>query len=234
MNSALVIGASGGLGHAFVNILSSQCDHIYALSRSTLSDDRSHVRHLMYKRFEDCQDHAKQISAEGGVDLIVIAVGALHVGPIMPEKCLSQCNQHAMQALYEANTIAPTLLMQHFLPCLKPSQRSMCIVLSARVGSIEDNRLGGWYSYRAAKAALNMIVKSVAIEHNRTQPNHLVVGVHPGTVDTPLSQPFQRNVPANQLLSAEQSAGDILRMSKSLQIDHSGCLIDRFGQVIPW
>jgi NAD(P)-dependent dehydrogenase (short-subunit alcohol dehydrogenase family) len=178
---------------------------------------------------------AQAIGAAGPIDLAIVATGMLRgEGPHMPEKSWRVLDGEAMSRVFRINTIGPALVAKHILPLLRRDGRSVFAVLSAKVGSIADNRSGGWHSYRASKAALNMLVRNFAIETARRDPNGIVVAVHPGTVDTALSMPFQRNVPEANLFTPEQSASHILAALDGLSVADSGCLIGWDGKRIPY
>lgn len=183
---ALVIGASGGVGQALAESLLQQdaCGEVLTLSRSEdgldLLDENS------------IAEQAGKL-AEKHFDLIVCATGALTIEGVGPEKTIKQISPNAMAAQFAVNAIGPALTLKHFTPLLCQSKRSAFALLSARVGSIGDNRLGGWISYRSAKAALNQIVRTTAIEVARKRPDAIIVAIHPGTVNTPLSRPFASN-----------------------------------------
>ena len=145
------------------------------------------------------------------LDLVIVATGLLHAEDgFGPEKSLRDLDADALARSYAVNTIGPALVAKHFLPLMRRDGKSVFAALSARVGSISDNGVGGWYGYRAAKAALNQMLKTASIEHARRWPEGVVVGLHPGTVDTGLSKPFQRNVADGKLFDAAYSAGAML------------------------
>ena len=161
-------------------------------------------------------------------ELVLVATGVLTLTDgTGPEKTYRQLDAATMAEILAINTIGPALVAKHMLPLLRRDRRTVFAVLSARVGSISDNRLGGWHSYRASKAALNMLMKTFAIELARTHPLAVVVGLHPGTVDTALSTPFQRGVPADKLFNPQQSAQALLDV-----IEHSGPADS--GSVFDW
>ena len=230
---AVILGASGGLGNAFVKCVSLQYEHVFAISRSHIDFKTDNVSQYQFENLMQLEDIASQIKEQGDVSLVIIAVGMLHSESIGPEKRLQDCEVDAMQQLHYTNAVLPTMMMKYFLPCLTPSEGKL-VVLSAKVGSIEDNRLGGWYSYRSSKASLNMLLKSAAIEHKRIAPNHVLVAMHPGTVDTGLSQPFHGRIPPSQIISPDDSVRDMIHTISGLDPSQSGSFIDRFGKVIPW
>jgi NAD(P)-dependent dehydrogenase (short-subunit alcohol dehydrogenase family) len=149
-------------------------------------------------------------------------VGLLHEGDLQPEKSLRHLQSAQLQRYFAVNSIGPVLLAKYLLPLLRHTERSMFATLSAKVGSIGDNHLGGWYGYRASKAALNMLIRTTAIEYQRVAPEVIVVALHPGTTDTNLSKPFQRHVPREQLFSSDRTAGQLLGVLENLTAQDSG------------
>ena len=165
---------------------------------------------------------------------MIVATGILHNGgDIMPEKSMRDLSARAMSAVFETNCIGPTILAKHFLPHMRKGAKSVFAALSARVGSISDNRLGGWLSYRASKAALNMALKTLSIEHARRFPDALIVGLHPGTVATALSEPFSSNVPAGKLFPPDRAARQLLEVIDSLGPSDTGNTFAWDGARIP-
>ena len=164
--------------------------------------------------------------------LVFDATGFLHNEDFMPEKSWCQLDPKHMAHAFAVNAIGPALLMKHFLPLLPRSGKSVFATLSARVGSIDDNRLGGWYSYRASKAALNQLVRTAAIELRRSAPEAICVALHPGTVDTSLSKPFGKS--GLNVRSPETAANEIHSVINSLQAGDSGKFFDHQGQSVPW
>jgi NAD(P)-dependent dehydrogenase (short-subunit alcohol dehydrogenase family) len=163
-----------------------------------------------------------------------VATGLLHDGELQPEKSLSSINMESMLESFRINTVGPVLLAKHFLPLMRRDARTLFAALSARVGSISDNRLGGWASYRASKAALNMLLRTAAIEHKRRRPESIIAALHPGTVDTPLSSPFQRRVPEGRLFTPTYSVERLLEVLNSLEPPDSGGFFAWDGQPIPF
>ncbi|MEY2926226.1 MAG: hypothetical protein RL367_703 [Pseudomonadota bacterium] len=175
---------------------------------------------------------AAQIGKAGALDLIIVTTGLLHGGGIAPEKSWRALDPATMARVFALNTIGPALIAKHFLPLLARDRRSVFAVLSARVGSISDNRLGGWHSYRASKAALNMLVRNFALELATRNPNAIAVALHPGTVATRLSEPFQHGVAADRLFSPDVSAGHLLTVLDGLTVQDSGGLFAWDGTAI--
>lgn len=164
-------------------------------------------------------------------DLILVATGALEVNSAHPEKTVRAIEAKAISDQFALNAIGPALILKHAHNLLPKKGRSVFAVLSARVGSIEDNKLGGWVSYRAAKAALNQIVRTSAIELGRSHPDAIVVSLHPGTVTTALTRKYLARHPA---VEPAQAARNLLRVIDNLTRDQTGCFFDSAGQPIPW
>ena len=212
-----VIGASGTIGSAMTKLLSKRYPDasLFPFSRNSHYD-------IDYSDENSIATAAKVASKDRALDLVFVASGVLHSDYIMPEKSLKQLSANKFHYLFQANTITPALIAKYFLPLLNKDRISRFAVLSARVGSISDNYLGGWYSYRASKAALNMIIKNAAIEIRRTNKRAIVSTLHPGTVDSFLSRPFQSNVPKEKLFTAEYSARKLLDVLEDLSPEQSG------------
>jgi len=227
---AVVIGASGGIGSAMVRQLeqSAGVGQVLALSRS---DAANHI---------DLADEAsialaaERASGLTNLRLVVVATGLLHDGDgLQPEKALRALDPAAMARNFAVNATGPALVLKHFAPLLPRRGKAVFAAISARVGSISDNRLGGWYSYRASKVALNMLLKTAAIELGRTRKDLVVLGLHPGTVDTGLSKPFQSNVSDAKLFTPEQSARCMLDVIDTAMADASGSVVAWDGQTVP-
>ena len=211
-----VIGSSGAIGGAFAQLLKNACPHasLHCFSHTQGSID--------YRHEASIQQAAERASEAQPLDLVIVACGILHQDNLMPEKSLKDLSAEKLKTLLEANLITPSLLAKHFIPTLNKQQKSVFAVLSARVGSISDNRLGGWYAYRASKAGLNMCLKNAAIETARRNNKAIIVGLHPGTVDSNLSKPFQARVPENKLFTPEYSVGKLMQVIDNLSQEHSG------------
>ncbi|MGA8515244.1 MAG: SDR family NAD(P)-dependent oxidoreductase [Burkholderiaceae bacterium] len=222
---ALVIGATGGIGAAFCTLLSQnpRCAQVLGLHRhSEPPIDFDHEASIAAA--------AQQLAPAGKFHLIIVATGMLHSQSLMPEKRLADLNYAHMAQVFRTNTLGPTMVLRHFAPLLD-TQRGVLAVLSAKVGSIEDNRLGGWYSYRASKAGLNMLLKTAAIEVKRSNPESVLVALHPGTVNSQLSKPFNgENIGRNALVAAQ----DMLAVLASLSANDSGRFFAYDGQSLPW
>ncbi|HBS77641.1 MAG: short-chain dehydrogenase [Pseudomonas sp.] len=222
---ALIIGASGGIGAALVDVLRAdpRCASVTALARSTTTPldltDPARIGQA-----------AAEVAGQGPFHLIINAAGVLHNDAFMPEKRLADLDHQQLLDTFQVNTFGPALLLRHFCPLLD-RQRGVLAMLSAKVGSIGDNRLGGWYSYRASKAALNMLIKTAAIEVKRSQPNAVLLALHPGTVNSRLSQPFRGSEIGRP---ASEAANDLLRVIDGLGPEASGGFYAYSGEGLPW
>lgn len=210
-----IIGASGGLGQAFVELLAADpaVGCVNALSRrpGTLQLPAVEIGQIDLLCNSSIESAALSASAAGALDLVLVCTGVLHRDTrIVPEKTMRDLDAATMAEIFAINAIGPALVAKYFLPKMRKGHKSVLAAMSARVGSIGDNRLGGWTSYRASKAALNMILKTLSIEQARRQPQCIVVGLHPGAVDTGLSRPFSKGVPAAQLFTPAESAEHLL------------------------
>jgi NAD(P)-dependent dehydrogenase (short-subunit alcohol dehydrogenase family) len=241
--SALIVGAGRGIGLEFVRqfLKTSQVDRLYATYRNPDSEllaiAHSALRCLSMDITEEAQIAAvvQKIQAETSVLHVVInCVGWLHEGSLQPEKSLRQLNADQLLRYFQVNSIGAVLLAKQVQPLLKHPDRAILATISAKIGSIGDNALGGWYGYRASKAALNMFMKTTAIEYQRTCPRAIVVTLHPGTTDTQLSLPFQRNVPPEKLFSVERTVEQLLTVLDQLQERDSGGFFSWDGSPLPW
>lgn len=232
---AAIWGAGGGLGRAFLRHLSDDpgCREVVAISRAPAAA-AGKVRPMGYDPADPQSiDEAARGAANGGsLDLVVVATGTLHGEDYGPEKALRQLAPEAFLEVVRINTLLPALIARASVGDLS-KERSVFAALSARVGSIADNRLGGWYSYRASKAALNQVLRNVAIEVARKNKGAVIAGLHPGTVDTGLSEPFQANVPEGKLFTPDYSAGELLSVIDRLTADQSGLVFDYAGKPVP-
>lgn len=236
---AAVIGASGGIGSALVDLLQSdeRFSHCLQLSRSadmTAGEEGIHYPVDLTSENSIAQS-ALEFANDGPLDLVFVTTGLLHRGEdLRPEKSMATLTSASMQALFSVNTAGPLLVAKHFLPLMRRHSKTVFAVLSARVGSIEDNRLGGWLSYRISKAALNMGIRTLSIEQARKNSHSIVVSLHPGTVNTRLSEPFSGNVPDEQLFSPAQSAAYMMQVVENLAGDDTGGFYAWDGKQIPY
>jgi NAD(P)-dependent dehydrogenase (short-subunit alcohol dehydrogenase family) len=230
--TACVFGASGGIGAALALRLADDpaVALVHSGGRSAISERTKTVPFQF--DLTDETSIAAAAAAIGACDLVIIATGLLHDGDTQPEKSLRAQAAEAYAKAFAVNAIGPALIAKHFMPLLPRDRRSVFAAISARVSSISDNRLGGWHAYRASKAALNMILRNCAIELARTHRHAIVAALHPGTVDTPLSQPFQRNVAQGKLFTPDYSAEALLKLIDGLSPEDSGNLFAWDGQRI--
>jgi NAD(P)-dependent dehydrogenase (short-subunit alcohol dehydrogenase family) len=235
-----VIGASGGIGVALTAALAADPSvaRVFACSRRqpAAAGVKVHWQPVDIEQEASIAAAARRLSAEAGtLHLVIIATGVLHAGAaLQPEKSWATLDAAQLERAFRINSIGPALVAKHFLPLLSRNRRSALAALSARVGSIGDNRLGGWYGYRASKAALNMLVRTAAIELARRNPQALCVALHPGTVDTGLSKPFQRNVSDEKLFAPEFAAARLLSVLDALAPGDSGRVFAWDGSEIPF
>ena len=200
------------------------------LCSSVLGIHRHSEQSIDYQNPDSIEACAAALSQEAPFQLIINTIGVLHSSDWMPEKKLEDLNAAQLTELMKINAIGPALTIRHFSKLMDP-KNSIMVNLSAKVGSIEDNRLGGWYSYRASKAALNMLIKTASIEWARTKPNTALIAMHPGTVNSRLSKPFrgeQIGRPANDAVA------DMFRVIETLKKEDSGSFVSYSGEKLPW
>lgn len=235
-NNIAIIGSSGAIGGALLRQLtvSQPNAKIHAFSSRKIESpyDRITYNQIDYKDEASIAEAAVIASKDAPLDLVLVTTGILHDGDITPEKSLRDLSSEKFHHLFAANTVFPALVAKHFLFKMEKNKRAVFTALSARVGSISDNHLGGWYAYRASKAALNMIIKNAAIEIGRLYKQAIIVGLHPGTVDSELSKPFQAHVPEGKLFTPEYSAQKLLSVLDNLTSKDSGKCFDWNGKEI--
>lgn len=221
MKNALIIGASGGIGQAVSAALEARGVSVTGLSRS--GDGL------------DVTDEASVAAALGALtgpfDLILVATGALEIGDAAPEKALRQVSAQAMLDQFALNCVGPSMVLKHSVRLLPREGRAVFAALSARVGSIGDNGFGGWYSYRTAKAALNQMIHTGAIELGRSHRAAICVALHPGTVETEFTRKYLGRHPA---VPAPEAAENLLRVIEGLRPEDSGGFFDWQGKPVPW
>jgi NAD(P)-dependent dehydrogenase (short-subunit alcohol dehydrogenase family) len=220
--NAVIVGASGGIGAALTRHLSNdeRVASVHALARTEVDTDSSKVvrGYLDITCEQAIAEASMRCSADAEVDLVIVATGILHAGKrVRPEKRMSELDGDVMRESFTVNTIGPALVAKHFLPKMARGRKTVFAALSARVGSIGDNRLGGWMS-----------------EQSRTRPESVVVGLHPGTVDTNLSRPFQRNVAEQKLFTPDFAGECLLRVVDNLNGTDSGGIFAWDGKRIEY
>jgi len=222
---ALIIGSSGTIGSAFVDLLKNN-----SLCSEVLGIHRQSEHSIDYQNPDSIESCTTALSLEAPFNLIINTIGVLHTSDWMPEKRLDDLNAEQLAELMKINAIGPALTIRYFSKLLDP-KNSIMVTLSAKVGSIEDNRLGGWYSYRASKAALNMLIKTASIEWARTKPNTALVAMHPGTVNSRLSKPFRGEQIGRP---AQDAVADMFRVIENLKQEDSGSFVSYSGEKLPW
>jgi NAD(P)-dependent dehydrogenase (short-subunit alcohol dehydrogenase family) len=251
LKNALIMGASSGIGYAMAERLATDpgIDTLVLCSRRALSSppllslqsQLAAAGKQCWLLDADITDEASLSALTGRlrkdlqvIDLIINTAGLLHSKDLAPEKALEHISLHAMQQVFAVNAYGPILLAQSLMPWLKARRPVVFASLSARVGSISDNRLGGWYSYRASKAAQNQLLKTLAIELARRNPEAIVLALHPGTTDTGLSRPFQANVAQEKLFTPAFVAEQLLNQIMQATVEDTGSFIAWDGQRIAW
>ncbi|MBW4706232.1 SDR family NAD(P)-dependent oxidoreductase [Roseobacter sp. YSTF-M11] len=221
MKRVLIIGASGGLGAAAAKACRARGETVVALSRSAdgfeITEETAVAKHLE--------------GTEGSFDLVLVATGALEIDGAAPEKSIRSVTAAAMMDQFAVNALGPALVLRHAADLLPRDRRAVFAVLSARVGSIGDNRIGGWVSYRSAKAAVNQIVHTASIELSRTHPQSICVALHPGTVATPFTEKYLGRHPS---VPPEEAAQNLLNVIEGLAPDDTGQFFDWAGKAVPW
>jgi NAD(P)-dependent dehydrogenase (short-subunit alcohol dehydrogenase family) len=239
--NALVVGASGGIATKLVEMLidSGNYTTVYTVSRSELQTLHPQQQHEAFDTADEnaVSEYLTKLRQAGvSLDYVVCATGVLHTSGQMtlkPEKRLEDMNTQQFAEYFRVNSVLPAIWLQKLVKAISKAGATI-VFFSARVGSISDNSLGGWYGYRASKAALNMLVKTAAIEYKRRMPNTVLVCYHPGTVDTSLSKPFQANVKPGKLFTTEFTCESLLSVTSNLSAEQSPYYLDWAGQKIPW
>ena len=240
--TTLIVGASSEIAKALAQQVSAQDNqHLIVVSRDVEFYQQPQFGHVDVIRVNNYQEDEIKRAADhiqhlhiSDISQVYICHGVLHSKNYQPEKRLEDFSPEAFTQVISANTITPMLWLKHLIPLLSNKSDCKIAIFSARVGSISDNRLGGWYSYRASKAAMNMLIKSAAVELARRAKNIKLISFHPGTTDTPLSKPFQKNVPQGKLFTCDFVASQLLNIVKEMPIDGDASFVDWQGKNIPW
>jgi NAD(P)-dependent dehydrogenase (short-subunit alcohol dehydrogenase family) len=233
-NTAVVIGASGGLGAALLENLrsSSEYTQVLGLSRSKSEQGAPQIDITDELSIAACSRWLSERCAQHPLRLVIVATGFLHHAASGPERSLSHLDAAYLSQVFAVNSIGPALLLKHLAPLVPKEGAVKLVFISAKVGSIGDNALGGWYGYRASKAALNQIVKTASIELARRNKQLCCVALHPGTVDTALSEPFGKS--GLNVRAPEVAAQEIMQVIGGLDAQSNGSFVDYQGQTLPW
>lgn len=233
--TALVFGANSAIAQAMIPLLRDDQYRVIGVARSisgSLGTDES--IECDYSETQLAEVAERLDKAERSIDLLLSFVGVLHWQDRMPEKKLADLNADQLRDYFAINTIVPALILKYCAPLMNRAATGRAVVLSAKIAGTSDNRLGGWYGYRASKAALNSIIKTASIELRRTHPKACLIALHPGTTDTPLSKPFSKKLPEDKLFSPEQSAKRLKSVIDKLEPEDSGRFVHWDGTDLPW
>ena len=235
MKSVAIIGSSGAIGRAFLDayIADKEVSNIYSISRTEVESNDERIIHINIDVTDEVSVKAAASKiGENRLDKLIVATGILHTELFGPEKSIKDIKIENFVKIFSVNAFGPALIGKYFLPLMKKDKKSIAAFLSARVGSISENKLGGWYSYRASKSALNQIIKNFSIESKRTNPAGIIIGLQPGTVKSKLSEPFQKNVKKGKLLLPKDSVKSLIRVIESVMQNDSGKIFDWKGEEI--
>ena len=240
--TSLIIGANSEIAKALaLSLIHETNTQLVVVSRDTTFYQQANFAGCNIINVDDYQESTINSAVQSiqqsdfpTINRVFICHGLLHSETLMPEKRLSAFSADSFMEILTANTITPMLWLKNLVPLVTGKHDCKMVVFSARVGSISDNKIGGWYSYRASKAAINMLLKTAAVELSRTAKNIKLISFHPGTTDTPLSKPFQKNVPENKLFTSEFVASQLLQIVEDNQVDGEASFLDWNGKTIPW
>jgi len=232
--NVLIAGSSGAIGGEFVKFYSDDLnvEKIVTLSRKKNDSGNKKIQSIEvdYSK-EETFKNLEKISQLKSISTIIIATGMLHTDQVKPEKSIDSINFESLKDVFQVNVFGPILLVKKLLPLIKESQGVKIVFLTARVGSISDNELGGWYSYRSSKSALNMMIKNLSIELKRANKENIVIGIHPGTVKSFLSEPFLRNI-KHKIFTPRESVELMVKVISKIRQKDSGKCFDFLGKVI--
>jgi NAD(P)-dependent dehydrogenase (short-subunit alcohol dehydrogenase family) len=235
MKSVAIIGSSGAIGRAFLDayIADKDISNIYSISRTEVKSNDKRIIHINIDVTDEVSVKAAASKIEENrLDRLIVATGVLHTKSFGPEKSIKDIKIENFVKIFSVNTFGPALIGKHFLPLMTKDQKSIVAFLSARVGSISDNKLGGWHAYRASKSALNQIIKNFSIEAKRTNSSGIIIGLQPGTVKSKLSEPFQKNVKKGKLFLPEDSVDSLVKVIENVMQNDSGKIFDWEGEEI--
>jgi len=230
----LIAGSSGAIGSEFTRFYSEDrnVEKIITLSRKINDSGHKKIQPIKidYNKEETFENLDKILQLES-INTIIIATGILHTDQIKPEKSIDVINSDGLKKVFQVNVFGPMMLVKKLMPLIKKSQGVKIIFLTARVGSISDNKLGGWYSYRSSKSALNMMISNLSIELKRANKENIVIGIHPGTVKSNLSEPFLKYV-KHDIFSPRESVELMSQVISKISQEDSGKCFDFLGKVI--
>jgi NAD(P)-dependent dehydrogenase (short-subunit alcohol dehydrogenase family) len=235
MKNVAIIGSSGAIGRAFLDayIADKDISNIYSISRTEVKSNDKRIIHINIDVTDEVSVKAAASKIEENrLDRLIVATGVLHTKSFGPEKSIKDIKIENFIKIFSVNTFGPALIGKYFLPLMTKDQKSIVAFLSARVGSISENKLGGWYAYRASKSALNQIIKNFSIEAKRTNSSGIIIGLQPGTVKSKLSEPFQKNVKKGKLFLPEDSVDSLVKVIENVMQNDSGKIFDWEGEEI--
>lgn len=240
--TTLIVGANSDIAKALaLKIANSESSALIIVSRDISFYQQALFSHAtVIETANYCEANISRVveaikqTVKTNISRVFICHGVLHSTEFQPEKRIEDFSADAFNQVINANTITPMLWLKHLTPILTAKLSCKIIIFTARIGSISDNKIGGWYTYRSSKAALNMLIKSAAVELGRRAKNIKLISFHPGTTDTKLSKPFQKNVPKGKLFTCEFVAGQLLKIVEDTPIDGQASFLDRQGKSIPW
>ena len=235
MKNVAIIGSSGAIGRAFLDayIADKDISNIYSISRTEVKSNDKRIIHINIDVTDEVSVKAAASKIEENrLDRLIVATGVLHTKSFGPEKSIKDIKIENFVKIFSVNTFGPALIGKHFLPLMTKDQKSIVAFLSARVGSISENKLGGWHAYRASKSALNQIIKNFSIEAKRTNSSGIIIGLQPGTVKSKLSEPFQKNVKKGKLFLPEDSVDSLIKVIENVMQNDSGKIFDWEGEEI--
>ena len=230
----IIAGSSGAIGGEFIKLYASNSnvEKIIALSRKSINDDHDKIQSVEIDYNDEATlKNLDVISQLDSISKIIIATGILHTDHIKPEKSIDGIDEGNMKEIFQVNVFGPILLVKKLLPLIKKAKGVKIVFLTARVGSVSDNELGGWHSYRSSKTALNMMIKNLSIELKTLNKEHCVIGIHPGTVKSHLSEPFLRHV-KHDVFSPKESVEFMSKVINEITHKDSGKCFDFSGKVI--
>jgi NAD(P)-dependent dehydrogenase (short-subunit alcohol dehydrogenase family) len=221
-----IIGANGGIGSAIINKIYNLdvANEVIEIVRTKKHSNQFEMDMLDDNSIFSCAEEIQK--KYNNLDIIINATGLLHVGNYKPERTFREINYDYLNEIFKINTFSPFLISKYFSPLLNKNHTSIIAFLSARLGSISDNSLGGWYSYRSSKAALNMLIKTLSLELAYTNKNAICIGIHPGTVDTKLSSPFTEKMRNKKIFTKDEAAGYLMNIINNVDSLQNGYIID--------